>query len=201
VNLFITVLSPVLRFCRRLLFGGMKKQYQTLSKVVASTNHQYLSRNLVNTLILAEDKRYLSHLGFDPIAAVRAIFSLIVKHKLQGASTIEQQLVRTITRRYEITLSRKAREMLLASILSASFPKDKIARAYLCVAYFGWQMNGIEQACGQLSVDPETATVAQAADIVARLKYPQPSNASLKRLKQIRDRAAHILQLQREQNN
>ena len=169
--------------------------------VVDKTNHQYLSQNLIDTLILAEDKRYLSHLGFDPIAVIRAIWSLLIKHKLQGASTIEQQFIRTITRRYELTLSRKLREILLAFIISASFQKNQIARAYLCVAYFGWHMNGIKQACRRLSVNPETATVAQASQIIARLKYPEPRETSSKRLKQIQDRAAYILELHSVSNN
>jgi penicillin-binding protein 1A len=179
----------------------MRSQYQALYTIVANTDHQYLSSQFIDTLILAEDRRFLYHFGFDPIAVIRAIFSLLTKGKLQGASTIEQQLVRTITRRYEITLSRKLREIVLASILSASFPKDRIARAYLCVAYFGWRMNGITQACTQLSINPETATVNQAASIIARLKYPEPKDPSHKRLKQIEERCTHILQLWRERSN
>lgn len=198
---FTKILSPLLRLSLRFLSYDMRQQFQTLYYCVVNADHQYLSSQFINMLILAEDKRFLSHLGFDPIAVIRAIYLLFFKRKLQGASTIEQQFVRTITRRYEITLSRKVREILLASILSASFPKNQIASAYLSVAYFGWQMNGIEQVCNKLSINPASVTPKQAANIIARLKYPEPSNPSFKRLNQINIRTAHILELHQAQKN
>ena len=195
------LLVTFLRLSFSLLSPELKREYQTVTMLVVDTGHQFLSPHFLRALILAEDKRYFSHLGFDSIAVARAIWSLLFRRKLQGASTIEQQLVRTVTRRYEITVARKLREILLASVLSASFPKDQMARAYLSVAYFGWQMNGVRQACKRLSVDPMTATAVQAAQIIARLKYPEPDEASPKRLMQIQNRAHHILRLQRASNN
>ncbi len=166
--------------------------------MVSGCNHQAMSQNIVNALIAAEDRRYMSHSGFDLRAVGRALWSIAAKRQLQGASTIEQQFVRTVTHRHEVTLGRKLREITLAIALSGNFPKDQIARAYLSVAYFGWQMNGIDEACHRLSINSKTATAAEAAEIVARLKYPEPHLVDAQRLAQIKGRVNHILQLQKK---
>lgn len=188
-------LSALLLFLSRRLSSKLRCQYETLSIMVNSCNHQAISRNIINALIAAEDRRYLTHSGFDLRAVGRALWSIVAKRKLQGASTIEQQFVRTVTHRHEVTLARKLREIALAIALSGNFPKDQIARAYLCVAYFGWQMNGIDEACHRLSIDSKTATPAEAAEIVARLKYPEPQAANARRVAQIKSRVNYILQL------
>ena len=63
-----------------------------------------------------------------------------------GASTINQQLVRVLTNRYERTFKRKVKEILLASLVARAIPKTDIPGIYLSVAYFGWRMNGLVQA-------------------------------------------------------
>lgn len=196
MKLWSRALSTILLFLSRRLSSKFRWQYETLSIMVNSCNHQTISRNIINALIVAEDRRYPTHSGFDLHAVGRALWSIAAKQKLQGASTIEQQFVRTVTHRHEVTLARKLREIALAIALSGAFPKDQIARAYLSVAYFGWQMNGIDEACHRLSIDSKTATPAEAAEIVARLKYPEPHSANARRVAQIKSRVNYILQLQ-----
>ena len=58
-------------------------------------------------------------------------------HKHEGASTIEQQLVRVLTNDYERTLKRKLKEIYLASHLRKYADKETIAIAYLDIAYYG----------------------------------------------------------------
>lgn len=62
-----------------------------------------ISETLILTLFVAEDHRNHSHYGVDPVAIVRALVMRFFYGKKQGASTVEQQLVRTITQRYEKT--------------------------------------------------------------------------------------------------
>jgi penicillin-binding protein 1A len=148
---------------------------------------------LVLDLIAAEDHRFYTHHGVDWRAVVRATWRNVALGMLEGASTIEQQLVRRVTGRYERRLSRKVREMLLACLVERLVPKAEIPALYLRVAYFGAGMNGVFQASRRLGFDLDKITQYQAAALVARLKYPEPSRPSPKRARQIARRADHIL--------
>lgn len=152
-----------------------------------------LSPLIVELLITAEDHRYQFHPGVDPIALCRALWHSLVLRKRGGGSTITMQLVRVITGRYERTLYRKILEILLAVRLSCTVSKDQLPKVYLSVAYFGWQMNGIRQACRRLRMNPAKVDYQDAAALVARLKYPEPRQPSKKRTTQISVRSRYIL--------
>ena len=147
------------------------------------------------TLILAEDRRFYRHGGVDPIAIVRAIWCSMVKKMWTGGSTIEQQLVRTLTGRYERTLYRKVKEILLASLVNRVVPKVDIPGVYLSVAYFGWQMNGIQQVSRRLGIELANIRIHQAASIIARLKYPEPRVPPPQRARQITRRTEFLMKL------
>jgi len=146
-------------------------------------------------LILGEDHRFFSHGGIDPIAICRAIWRGVFLGKPEGASTIEMQIIRVVSERYERTLRRKIREIGLATLVCREVPKEALPALYLRIGYFGWRMNGYEAACRRLGVSPEELTANEAARLVARLKYPQPRFTGLKRWNQINVRAEHLLRL------
>jgi membrane peptidoglycan carboxypeptidase len=148
---------------------------------------------VVDSLIVAEDHRFYRHYGIDPIAVARAICNLTLRGTLSGGSTIEQQLVRTITCRYERSLGRKLREILLACVVQRTIPKSDIPGLYLSIAYFGWHMNGIQQACRRLGIELSKMTQRQAACLVSRLKYPEPRNPSSRRTRLIATRTDYLL--------
>jgi penicillin-binding protein 1A len=116
----------------------------------------------------------------------------ITKNKLRGASTIEQQFVRTITNDRSYTLLRKIREQRLAIVLGGYSNKKTIINSYLNIAYFGWKMNGITRACLRLGYDINSLNIDQISHLVAMLKYPMPRIPSLQRLKQIEHRKIFI---------
>lgn len=155
----------------------------------------FIPRVIIWALICGEDHRHFTHRGVDVVAIIRAIWKILACHKWEGASTIEQQLVRTITGYYGRSFSRKAKEILLATLVQNTIPKEDIAGLYLSVAYFGWRMNGIKKVCQRLRLNMQDLTDRQAASIIARLKYPEPKNASPLRLRQISVRSEHILKI------
>src|SRR5438105_10914448 len=104
------------------------------------------SHLLVAALVLAEDRRFYSHGGTDPIVICRSLFRTIVENKLQGGSTIEQQLIRHLTADYRKSLKRKLKEIALAVRLHRLLRKEQIAVVYLISAYFGWHRNGVREA-------------------------------------------------------
>jgi hypothetical protein len=143
-------------------------------------------------LIYAEDRRFLAHGGIDIFGIARAAYRMACGGRLEGASTITQQLVRTVSGKYELSLRRKFGEILLAVLVDAKYSKREQIAAYLEVAYFGWKMNGIEQAMKRLGYAfPPRPWVASQG--VARLKYPQPKAADALRLNQISARADMIM--------
>ncbi len=147
---------------------------------------------LINALVAAEDHRFYLHRGFDPVSIIRAVWNLVIKKNLQGGSTIEQQLVRVLTDNYQLTIIRKIREIFLASIVGCIFPKNYVATIYLSVAYFGWHMDGISEACSRLNITISEITPIQASSIIARLKYPEPKRIADSIKRKIVRRTLHI---------
>jgi Membrane carboxypeptidase (penicillin-binding protein) len=146
-------------------------------------------------LISGEDHRFFSHGGIDLIAVCRAAWRGIAFRCREGASTIEMQVVRVVSGRYERTFRRKVREMALATLVTQVIPKEALPAIYLRLGYFGWRMNGFAAACRRIGRRPESLTPIETARLVARLKYPQPRDASPHRWEQIDVRARHLLQL------
>lgn len=192
------VLGILLAFMARITLPGATQQ---LERDLAATYERYhatkidLSPAVAIVLVAGEDRRFFRHGGVDLIATLRAIWLFTTQRRLSGASTIEQQLVRTLTRRYELTLRRKIREILLASLVDRVVPKSEIPGLYLALAYFGWRMNGIQEASRRLGIDLEDMTLRQAASIVARLKYPEPRLASREQANRIVFRTEYLVKL------
>lgn len=147
-------------------------------------------------LISGEDHRFFDHYGIDIIAICRAVWRGVVLQRREGASTIEMQVVRVVSGRYECTLRRKVREMVLATLVTREIPKGALPAVYLRLGYFGWRMNGFSAACRHINHSPECLTPFETARLVAQLKYPQPCETSPRRRAQIEVRARHLLRLQ-----
>jgi membrane peptidoglycan carboxypeptidase len=156
---------------------------------------------IVRALIAGEDHRFYKHSGVDFIGIVAAIRRSIWQRRMFGASTINQQLIRVLTDRYERTLKRKVKEILFASLVTRAIPKSDIPGLYLSIAYFGWAMNGLEQACRRLGIVLPTITLRQAAALVAQIKYPRPMSVSPARSRQIDTRTEYLMRLISRHNN
>jgi len=130
------------------------------------------------SLIAAEDHRSALHKGVDPVAMVRAAYVRIRYGQVQGASTVEQQFVRVVTDRYDRTLSRKAREQILAIAVSRHRSKLQIASAYLSIAFYGSGCIGIKGLCSRCGNDLSCADQNDIWEMISRLKYPEPLQPS-----------------------
>ena len=148
---------------------------------------------LIAALVLAEDHRFYKHGGVDPIGMARALWRYLTSRPLEGGSTIEQQFVRTVTGDYRRSISRKVKEIILAARLHQIADKDTIAVHYLLVAYCGWRMTGMLRSAHRLGIDLKQPTMAEAAAIVARIKFPEPEKHNAVRALKITDRKAYIL--------
>lgn len=130
-----------------------------------SKKYNNISPVMIDILRLAEDHRQLLHRGIDPIAIIRTFYLRIFKNIHQGASTIEQQFVRTITKRYEKTIRRKIKEQILAILIRNVSTPDDICKCYLSCCYYGYGTYGIDNLLKKKQNISDF-------DIVAMIKYP-----------------------------
>ena len=107
-----------------------------------------LPPHVVQAFIAAEDKTFFEHQGVDYASIVRAAWANLQAggEVRQGASTITQQLVKSMLLSPERTLRRKVREMLLARRIEQRFSKQEILHLYLNQIYFGSGAYGIAEA-------------------------------------------------------
>lgn len=93
-----------------------------------------------------EDKDFYKHQGFSLRGAARAIVNIFVFRKLQGGSTLTQQLVKNVLLSGERTLPRKIKEFILAVQIERKYSKDEILQMYLNEAPYGGTAWGVETA-------------------------------------------------------
>jgi len=97
---------------------------------------------LVTGLQAVEDRNFKHHHGIDPWGMLRAMWVNVREGELeQGASTLTQQLVRSLFLTREKRWSRKFREIAYSLIIEARYDKQRILEAYLNQVYMGQQGN------------------------------------------------------------
>ncbi|MES2698733.1 MAG: transglycosylase domain-containing protein, partial [Pseudomonadota bacterium] len=102
---------------------------------------EQLPDHVIQPFLAIEDRRFYDHWGVDPRGIARAAWTGV-----GGGSTITQQLAKFTFLTPEQTLTRKAREMLIAFWLEAQLSKNEILERYLSNAYFGDNQYGLRAA-------------------------------------------------------
>lgn len=127
-----------------------------------------------DAMVSVEDRRFRSHPGIDPIGLLRAVRVRTTSGTWrQGASTITQQLARTVFLNNSKTLDRKLREAVLALALEWNFSKDQILELYLNKVYFGGGAYGVDSASRKFFGHPgSTISLPEAAIIAGLVKAP-----------------------------
>lgn len=133
-----------------------------------------LPPHVVQAFLSIEDRRFYSHWGVDPRSIARALWSNSFGSGLkQGGSTITQQLAKFTFLTPERSLTRKAREALIAFWLEAWLTKDEILERYLSNAYFGDNIYGLRAASMHYFYrKPENLTLSQAAMLAGLVQAP-----------------------------
>ena len=105
---------------------------------------------VINAFLSAEDKNFFSHPGVDAKGVVRAfynnIFNVLSSKRLEGASTITQQVAKNFLLSNEISIDRKIKEAILAFRIERALPKERILELYLNQIYLGEGSYGIASA-------------------------------------------------------
>lgn len=143
------------------------------AEVEAPVNVAELPREVVGAFLAIEDRRFYDHWGVDPRGIARAAIANATGGSTQGGSTITQQLAKFTFLTPKQTLTRKAREMLIAFWLEAWLTKEEILSRYLSNAYFGDNQYGLRAASLHYFYrQPEKLRPEQAAMLAGLLKAP-----------------------------
>ncbi len=147
--------------------GG--RQYVPLNQV---------SRHFVEAILATEDHRFYDHQGINKLRTLKALWvTIFSKGRIQGASTITQQLAKNLFFTFERTYTRKFRELLVAMQIEAQFSKQEILEAYVNQIYFGPGAQGIG-AAARLYYGKSAAqlTLAESALLAGLPKSPTRYN-------------------------
>ena len=165
-------------------------------------DYDQIPKVMVDAMVSTEDKRFYLHPGVDPVGMVRAAWVAIENRgkgrRLQGASTITQQVTRNIFLNNSYSWGRKVREMILAMALERKFTKRQILELYLNKVYFGGGAYGIDAASRKFFGHPATTLALPEAAIIAGLVKAPSSYSPTADAEAARGRAGVVLDLMRE---
>ena len=109
-----------------------------------------IPKNVINSFLSAEDKNFFSHPGVDAKGVVRAfinnIKNILSSKRLEGASTITQQVAKNFLLTNEVSLNRKIKEAILALRIERALSKERIIELYLNQIYLGSGAYGVAAA-------------------------------------------------------
>jgi penicillin-binding protein 1A len=133
-----------------------------------------ISPHFIEAIISTEDRAFRDHWGVDMLAIGRAaLTNLRAGHVVQGASTITQQLARSLFLTPEVSMRRKLKEALLAMRIEQTYSKDRILELYLNQIYFGDGAYGVEAAAQtMLGKSAYELDIAEAALLAGLPKNP-----------------------------
>ena len=109
-----------------------------------------IPKNVINAFLSAEDKNFFSHPGIDAKGVIRAtinnISNILSSKRLEGASTITQQVAKNFLLTNEISINRKIKEAILAFRIERALSKERILELYLNQIYLGSGAYGVAAA-------------------------------------------------------
>ncbi len=137
-----------------------------------------ISRHLIRAVLSSEDQRFFGHYGVDWEAIQKSIEKDVEKRRfVHGGSTITQQLAKNLYFGTGKTLTRKARELVVAQWLEADLTKLRILTLYLNVIEWGDGIYGAEAAAQHWYGRPASAlSPSEAAGLAAMIPNPRRLN-------------------------
>ena len=140
-----------------------------------------IPKNVINSFLSAEDKNFFYHPGVDAKGVLRAainnISNIISSKRLEGASTITQQVAKNFLLTNEISLNRKIKEAILAFRIERALSKQRILELYLNQIYLGSGAYGVAAASLEyFDKSIKDLNYAEAALLAALPKAPSRYN-------------------------
>lgn len=151
------------------LYSGQNREWVSYSEI---------PQTLIDVTVAAEDKRFWEHHGVDWLRTIRSTLGYFGgSSRIQGGSTITQQVIKNLTGNDEVTPKRKVQEIFTALKLEKNYSKEQILETYLNVAFFSNQCYGIQSASKlYFNKDISELNVAEAATLIAITNAPTRYN-------------------------
>ena len=128
--------------------GVLISDFSTEKRIFVPYNA--IPKKIIYSFLSSEDKNFFEHPGVDAKGVIRAIknniFNLIKSNRLEGASTITQQVAKNFLLSNEVSLDRKIKEAILAFRIERVLSKERILELYLNQIYLGEGSYGIASA-------------------------------------------------------
>lgn len=153
-----------------------------------------IPRKLIQAFVAAEDSNFYHHKGIDYLGIARAaVKNLISFSRKEGASTITQQVAKTMFLTKKKMYSRKIREAILAKRMEETLSKDDILYIYLNQIYLGAGAYGVQVASeSYFGKDVDQLNLAEMAMLAGLPKAPN-SYSPIKNLEKAKERQAYVL--------
>ena len=140
-----------------------------------------IPEKVVNSFLSAEDKNFFSHPGVDAKGVLRAVINnisnIVASRRLEGASTITQQVAKNFLLTNEVSLNRKLKEAILAFRIERALSKERILELYLNQIYLGEGAYGVASASLEYFDKPiDELNYEEAALLAALPKAPSRYN-------------------------
>ena len=140
-----------------------------------------IPQNVINSFLSAEDKNFFSHPGVDAKGVLRAVVNnisnIISSKRLEGASTITQQVAKNFLLTNEVSVNRKIKEVILAFRIERALSKERILELYLNQIYLGSGAYGVAAASLEyFDKSIKDLNYAEAALLAALPKAPSKYN-------------------------
>lgn len=172
--------------------GTLVGEFYLERRTVVPVNQ--MPRKLIQAFVAAEDSSFYSHKGIDYFGIVRAAFkNLISFRKKEGASTITQQVTKTMLLSPEKKISRKIKEAILAKRLEEKLTKDEILYLYLNQIYMGAGAYGVQAAAETyFGKGVDKLNLAEMAVLAGLPKAPN-AYSPIKHLERSKERQGYVL--------
>ena len=158
-------------------FGAERRIFVPVSRI---------PKRLQDAVLAVEDTRFHEHGGIDPRGMARAVLSMMTGGMKQGASTITQQLVRTMLLTQRFTPERKAKEILLALQVEQVLSKERILEVYLNEIFLGQRAYGFAAAAQSYFGKPlERLSIAETAMLAGLPQNPHYANPVVNRTRAV----------------
>ncbi|MFP4456581.1 MAG: transglycosylase domain-containing protein [Clostridia bacterium] len=134
-----------------------------------------IPKHLIDAFIAIEDERYWDHPGIDLRAIMRAAYKTVTGQRLEGGSTITQQLLKNSILTPARTMERKLQEQWLAIQLERMYTKEEILQMYLNRVFLGHYAHGVQAASLMyFGKDVSELDLAESAMLAGLIQTPNP---------------------------
>lgn len=172
--------------------GTLVGEFYLERRIVVPLNK--MPRKLIQAFVAAEDANFYSHKGIDYFGIVRAaVKNLLSGRKKEGASTITQQVTKSMLLTPEKSYARKIKEAILAKRMEERLSKDEILYLYLNQIYLGGGAYGVQAAAETyFGKNVEQLNLAEVAILAGLPKAPN-TYSPIKHFDRAKERQAYVL--------